>query len=234
MDFIVIVFRTLANPLRLRLLLTVYSEPGLSVEQIARRVGRPVSVVSRHLKQLAQLHLVQPRPTGRFVNYQPPEPGSTRNEMLMGLQRLLQEVLRENRLNSTLSKVWNSTSGAASQPAARLGARGSRTTEPRQPPRSWQDVFDHMVRCFTAYTHLRRLLCLRHALAHGRFNQPKMMSDIGMSANAVMRHMRKLTRRGVTRPGKDADGWELDMTRTGAFQQAVFDLVRKALPKGNG
>jgi len=230
-NLIVSVCRALANRLRLHLLLTVYSSPGLSVAQIADRVGRPISAVSRHLRQLGQYQMVEARPSGRHVYYHPPKPGSTRSEFLTGLQKLLTQTLVAGRLNCTLAQVCNDSEKPSSRPNAASARQGRRRTPVGKVCPGWEPVFQEMIRCFTAYTHLRRLLCLRLMLQGKRLVQAAMRTEIGMSVYAVSRQTRKLTRRGVLRPCKDEDGWELDVQRSRKFQQALFDLVKAALKR---
>jgi len=75
---------------------------------------------------------------------------------------------------------------------------------------TWDAVFDALVAHFTVYTHLRRLLIIRHLARGGPGTLEDLVSSIGMSQDAARRHLAKLHRRGLVRPRSEAPGhWEL-------------------------
>jgi DNA-binding transcriptional ArsR family regulator len=60
--------------------------------------------------------------------------------------------------------------------------------------KGWEE---ELVKLFTTYTHLRRLLILRYLSAHGGTPIATLAEKIGMSPDAAYRHLDKLLRRGV-------------------------------------
>jgi DNA-binding transcriptional ArsR family regulator len=187
MDLIVAVCRALANRTRLRLLRAIHAKPGITVQHLAEEAGLAVAVASKHLHVLRGFHLVAMTPKGRQVQCSPAQPGSTNNKFLQDIQALLAELLGEKKVNLTLSKVWDSAADGG-----------------------WDEVFDALVKLFTAYTHLRRLLILRSLACRKACRLGEISVSVGMSPSAMHRHMDKLRRRGLvaTATGDD-DCWML-------------------------
>ncbi|MFP5334012.1 MAG: ArsR/SmtB family transcription factor [Actinomycetes bacterium] len=67
-DVVVEVFRMLADPTRVRLLLAL-GERELSVNELAELVGKPAPAVSQHLAKLRLARLVQTRREGVKIFY---------------------------------------------------------------------------------------------------------------------------------------------------------------------
>lgn len=169
MDIIVSVCRVLANRQRLSLLRTIYAQPDATVQVLATAIALPIESASKHLKLLANFRLVEARPQGRYVHYNPghPRPGGHPflRDLLAGLPTLLKS-------HCTLAQVCNSGAPAA-------------------------EADEALLKTFTTYTHLRRLLLLRYLLNHGSAAAVELAAEIHMSPTAVHRHMRKLQRRAV-------------------------------------
>lgn len=62
-------FRMLGDPTRLAILRSLMTDGELNVGQIVTATGRGVANVSKHLKQLADGHLLKRRKEGSFVMY---------------------------------------------------------------------------------------------------------------------------------------------------------------------
>ncbi|MBM4047405.1 MAG: helix-turn-helix transcriptional regulator [Planctomycetes bacterium] len=188
MDLIVATFRALANPVRLRLLLLVHSEPGITVHALAERAKILDHAASRHLKVLAEYRLVHTAASGRYVECFPAREGSTSNAFLRDVQRLLRRLLGGEDLNRTPSKVCDLVEASE---------------------RTWDAVFAALMKQFTAYTHLRRLMMVRHLALHRPCGMADLVSGIGMSEDACRRHLDKLERRYLARQAGRGGDWEL-------------------------
>ena len=206
MDLIVTACRALANRNRLRLLRAIHAQPGVTAHALATTTALPAESVSKHLKLLVGLRLVAARPQGRCVHYAPPQPRATSHPFLRDLQFLTQDLFCATPSKSTLGQVWNETpaSGAASEQA--------------------------LMKLFTTYTHLRRLLLLRQLLRHGPCSTAQLIAGVGISNQAVHRQLRKLQRRGaVTVTEKIPVLWQLARPVGCACQRQLLDDVLRAL-----
>ena len=214
MDFTVVLFRALASAARLRLLFLVHSKPSTTVRELAEACGASEQVTSRHLRMLADLGLLDARPSGRAVHLHPPRPEQSRTALSREVVRLVTQVWQRAEGNSTLLRVWNSVAGSEG------GAPGE-----------VEALFQRLVFAFTAYTHLRRLLILRYLADRGATSQERLADEIGMSAPATTRQLAKLHRRGlVTRSGPGAHGpWELAPSPAPPFQRALHAAVMASL-----
>jgi DNA-binding transcriptional ArsR family regulator len=212
MDLIVAACRALANRHRLELLRAIHEQPGLTIQPLAEQTKLALPVVSRHLKLLRELHLVQMTPRGRHVHCAPPRPGSTSSRFLTDLQKLLRWVLGGGDLNSTLSKVCNSD---------RPGHAG------------WPAVYAALIAQFTTFTHLRRLLILRWLAQRPAGRPDELAAAIRMSPPAASRHLDKLRRRGVVQAtGGPAGGWALRDGTGPPAQRRLLAIVLRGLGTG--
>ncbi len=207
MDLIVAVCRALANPSRLALLHVVHTHPEITVQELAHALKVPVDAASKHLKLLGGLHLVRAIPHGRYVKCSPASGSSTTNRFLRHLQVLLKEVMESKDPNRTLAQVCDSV------------------TAP-----SWEAVWKAMEKVFTAYTHLRRLLLLRFVATHGTGGSTEMAENIGLSADALRRHLDKLERRRLLMAtGINEDQWCLAPQTGPAFRRQMLELILREL-----
>lgn len=151
---------------------------------------------------LGNFHLVQAAPSGRYVHYQPARTGPVSNGFLRATLLLLQRTL--NAQNSTPREVWNS------------GAQKEKDEE--------------LVKLFTTYTHLRRLLMLRHLAVKGSASAADLARHVGMSAAATSRHLLKLQRRGVvSAEGPAPHRWQLSTHTAPALRRTMLNIVLRAL-----
>jgi len=214
MDFIVLLCRLLANELRLRIHFAVARSPEIAVTQLADevRVDRPK--VSDHVKLLAEVRLLETRPSGRFVRVSVPTGESVSNALARGSNELLSETWRRMEGNSTRAHVWNW-----------LGISHDPTSK------KWDAVAARMVFFLTGYTHLRRLLIIRHLALHGPATQTQMSQVIRMSPNAASRQLDKLRRRGLMEQVRVDEGtaWQLVRSPGPPFQRRLHELVLSML-----
>jgi DNA-binding transcriptional ArsR family regulator len=220
MDLIITLCRALANPLRLCLLRAAHLRPGITVGDLCEQVGGAQPVVSKHLRTLADLALLDLRPSGRLVHIHPPPRESGRGALIDAISGLLARTWKvSSEGNSTHSNVWN----CLSDPEC-----GS--------PADLAQACQRMVLFFTAYTHLRRLLILRHVAVNGPTSQEALADEIGMSAPAASRQLTKLERRHLVRRA-EVDGqqkWALLPELPAPFQAHLHRLVTEQLVRGAG
>jgi len=209
MNLIVSTCRTLAYPDRLRLLLTVYSTPGITVHELAEALGFSLPLTSHNLKLLASYHLVQTTPSGRYVRCGPPRKDSTANVFLSRIQELLKATLDAGKLNRTLAQVCDSEPDGAGD---------------------WKKAFSALVKHLTAYTHLRRLLILRQLATKGPCSVQELRDAVKMSEDAARRQLDKLVRRGIVRsaPGGE-DKWDLARGEGPEFRKRLLEIVLQAI-----
>jgi len=214
MDFIVLLCRLLANDLRLRIHFIVAGGPGLAISQLGDEMGLDQPKVSDHVKLLADVRLLETRPAGRFVHVSVPSAESVTNTLVRALNGLLLETWKQVRANSTHAHVWNWLALAP---------------EPHLKP--WDAVAARIVFFLTGYTHLRRLLIIRHLALHGPATQTQMCEAIRMSPNAASRQLDKLRRRGLVQEVKiqEATAWRLVDVPEPPFQRRLHALVLDAL-----
>jgi DNA-binding transcriptional ArsR family regulator len=183
MDLIIAVCRTLASRPRLHLLRALYAQPGITVNALAEAVKLPPFSASHHLKLLGSFPFIEAVPSGRQVHYRPAAADHISNNFLRDVQQLLQGVF------------------AARQQAA---------AEPAQPVTHGAEQDEVLMKLFTTYTHLRRLLILRHLALNGACTAAELEQRIGMSPAAMARHLDKLLRRGLVSVAGDAPPtWDL-------------------------
>ena len=211
MDLIVSLFRALANELRLRMFATVHARPGITVSDLGVQLGVPDFLISQHLRVLADMGLLDARPSGRFVHVHPPPATSVRSGLVSSVSQCLAPLLVADRDgNLTPDQVWDS---------------GQHPTCDAAP-----SVFARLIFLFTAYTHLRRLLLLRCLAQKGPTPRDTLTEEIGMSSAAAARQLSKLERRGlVTRTQGTGGTWELVASPGTPAQQALHCLVMDVL-----
>lgn len=177
MEFIVRLFRSLANRERIRILrlLSVFEE--MNVSEIADAIEVVLTAVSGHLKVLAAAGVVWRRRSGRVVNYRLAEHAGN---MVTGTAL---RIVRQ-----TFSKV------AADDP--RKVVRADRSD-------SHTDSDAALFACFTAFTHPRRLQIIRHLVSEGEAAHRELTAKLSMSQRACHRHLGKLERRQFVCSGHD-------------------------------
>lgn len=190
MDYLVRLFRTLANARRLAILRLIASRPDSLVTGIAAELGIPQSKVSAHLKLLFDHGIVEKRPTGACVLTKIGRPRDARHEVLKALRRIIQRLLG----SATLADAGQ----AVCSDEKRL---------------TWDRVYETMCFDFTAYTHLRRLLVLRFLDQQDAATLPRICREIGMSHMAAWRQTDKLIRRGILCEGRAGRTIVVDVCR---------------------
>ena len=207
MDLIVAVCRALANRNRLRLLRVIHAQPGTTAHALATTTALPAESVSKHLKLLGSFHLVSATPQGRYVRYAPPSPRSTSHPFLRDIQALLHGLFGSTQSNSTLGQVWN-----------------------RTPPPLEEAEEELLMKLFTTYTHLRRLLILRYLARSGACTAEQVADSVRMSNPAVNRHLHKLRRRAVVSATEVPPVlWKLARPAGFACRQQLLDSVLRSL-----
>ena len=202
MDLIVAVCRTLASEPRLHLLRAVQSVPDSTVRDLAASTSLSPDIASQQLKLLGRFQFVRSAPRGRYVYYQPANSRDLSNVFLRDMLTFLHQV--PGMRNSTPCKVWNSDE-----------------------QEKWGD---ELIKLFTTYTHLRRLLILRHIARDGACTPADLTEYIGMSLTATSRHLAKLRRRGVVcADGKPPCVWRLNQQVEPTLRRALFKIILRAL-----
>ena len=205
MDLIVAACRTLASRPRLQLLRAIYAQPGITVKVLAEAVKLPPDNTSHHLKLLSGFPFIQAVPSGRCVHYRPAEAEHISNHFFHDLQQLLQDVF------------------ASQQQAA---------AEPGQPARNQAEQDAFLMKLFTTYTHLRRLLILRHLAVNGACTAAVLEQRIGMSPAAMARQLDKLLRRGLVSVVGDAPPtWDLEPKPKSGLCQSLRTVVLRELKR---
>ncbi len=205
MQLIVSACRTLANRLRLRLLRVIHDKPGQPVHVLAAAVKQPPDAVSHQLKLLCDYQFARAAPSGRRVFYHPVASGATSHPFLRGLRELLDEALLAAWKIRTPDKVCEFETGR------------------------WDDS---LLKLFTTYTHLRRLLILRLLDSHGAVTIASVSEQIGMSPDAAYRHLDKLRRRGVVASsGTHPVYWSVVPVTGAALRQRLLACVLRELQR---
>ena len=207
MSLIVTVCRTLASRPRLRLLRAIHAAPKITVSDLATAVAQSPDTVSHHLKLLCDFHFVRAAPSGRHVYYQPVPDLPSAHPFLRGVGRLLRAVCTATHPCSTPVQVWNKADAT-----------------------SWEEVFAALVELFTTYTHLRRLLILKHLAGNGACSAFELAEQVGMSPVATYRQMDKLKRRGVVASSESApELWSIRPHKGPDFRDKLLALVLQEL-----
>ena len=207
MDQIVAACRIVANPSRLALLHVIHTQPWITAQALAMRLGTSGDVVSHDLKLLRTLQLVTTRPRGRYVLCAPATGQNIANRFLRGLRELLYPVLSSSDLRRTLGQVCGPGASA-----------------------SWPAVWEALEKIFTAYTHPRRLLLLRYLVQQKMGTPDTLREALGISADALDRHLDKLQRRGLLQPfGQDPVHWRVSLRSRPPFRRQLWDLIRQEL-----
>ena len=170
MEFIVQLFRALANRTRIRILRLVCVLGELNAASIARALSLRPPGLSAHLRALAGSGLLWRRRSGRFVKYGLAE--RSRHPVVAAALRALHGVF-----------------GALRAESAKRVARADQADSPVS-----SDVA--LFACFTAFTHPRRLQILRYLVRRGPAGLPELVRQLSMSPRACLRHLSKLKRRG--------------------------------------
>ena len=173
MEFIVQIFRALANYSRIRLLRLLCVLGELNASRIAKAASLRPADLSNHLGRLAAVGLVWRRRSGRFVLYRLGE--RSRHRVVAAALRALHNVFRGLRVRDP--------------------RRVADADQARSPVSSDQALFA----CFTAFTHPRRLQILRYLVRQGSAQLLELAGQLSMSARACSRHLDKLERRGFVR-----------------------------------
>lgn len=215
MDLIVAISRTLANPLRLRMLEIAAHQPGLTVGALCAELGSPQPKVSKHLSLLAKMALLDLRPAGRSVHLHPMPNAAPRGSLTNSLNALLARVWAQSRNgNSTHENVWNCL-----------------VVDELDRPTDGEKTRGRMAFWFTAYTHLRRLLILRLLASDGPATQDVLSARLSMSPAAASRQLAKLQRRRLVER-VEAGGrqrWRLAAKPVVPFQAELHRLIMGAL-----
>ena len=197
MEFIVQLFRALANHERIRMLrmLTVFREMIVSNIAEATKAGLPI--VSAHLKVLAAAGLVWRRRSGRYVGYRLAERAG--NPVTAIALRTIREAFRSVAHDKPRSVA------IADQPDSSAASDAA------------------LFACFTAFTHPRRLqiidlLCRQDAAAVAELTRV-----LSMSRRACHRHLEKLERRGIVAHATEGHGTVYALTEgEGPLQQGIL------------
>ena len=204
MEFIVQLFRALANRERIRVLRLITVCGETSVSQIAEAMQMPGNLISAHLKVLAAAGLVWRRRSGRTVGYHLAEHAGN---LVTGA------VLR------MLPHTFSTVTDEDPKKIAANGQSGS-------PTRSDTALFAF----FTAFTHPRRLQILRLLAQQRGAPLAELRTALSMSLSACIRHVTKLERRGlVAREMDDRKVTYVLKDVDGMVQKAVFRAVREHL-----
>jgi len=195
-------FRALANRSRIRILrlLTVVGERTVSQIEDATRLRQ--STVSDHLRILAGAGLVWRRRSGRAVFYRLAEkPGNPVTRSALGL---LRDVF------------------------GRVSSREPRDVVDSDQVQSSDSSDVVLFAYFTSFTHPRRLQIIRFLLSRGTGRVVDMTEELGMSTQACLRHLHKLSRRGLVRESRSERrrGWTLstpDAPKFAALLAAVTE-----------
>jgi DNA-binding transcriptional ArsR family regulator len=94
---------------------------------------------------------------------------------------------------------------------------------------SWEAVYEALVKMFTAYTHLRRLMLLRYLARRGACSVEQLCEQLKMSTAAAHRHLRKLRRRALVGPTNKALLWSFAPPTQLSGQQQLLNCVVRAL-----
>jgi len=139
-DFIVRLFRVLANTNRLAILRFIIRHPEATVANITQELEMEQPAVSSSLEHLAEHGLVDKRPAGTYVLTKLGRPGSARHPVLKRILQLLPKLYDLDDVRQARELV------------------GSDASSP-----TWAEI--HAAASFelTAYAHLRRLLILTRA-----------------------------------------------------------------------
>ncbi len=202
MDLIVAACRVLANRHRLHLLQAVFTHPNSHVAALAANVGLPPDIASQQLKLLGSFHFIHARPKGRYVLHQTARPDDVSSPFLRDVLALLQRALAHKAL--TPCGAWQTES---------------------QQKRDYE-----LIRTFTTYTHLRRLVILRNLAARTNCTALELGQLVHMSPAATRRHLEKLKRRGVVRSdGETTDSWRLEHQMEGVLPRDMLRIILRAL-----
>lgn len=202
MDLVVAACRALANRSRLHLLRALQQHPGTTVKGLAKIVGLVPDFASQQLKLLVNYHFVQAVPRGRRVLYHPAKPLYVSNQFLRETLALVHQTMGKPIL--TPGETWDSE--------------------------SQKKADADMIKVFTTYTHLRRLLVLRYLAIKGPSSPVDLMTQVGMSRAAVHRHLTKLQRRGVLiNVDSKSHLWRMATKPSAMMQRKMLGIVLRAL-----
>ena len=204
MEFIVQLFRALANHTRIRVLRLLAVLGEMTVSQLAEAVALESSLVSGHLRVLAAAGLVWRRRSGRAVAYRLAERAG--NPVTAAALEVLQQVFRAIRATDPKRIALADQTGSPTSSDAALFA------------------------CFTAFTHPRRLQILRHLAHHGAASPAELATCLSMSMCACLRHLAKLERRGVLRRRTRRRRTRCSLAQgSGAVHRTLVTAVREYL-----
>ena len=209
MEFLVRLFRALANRRRiavLRLLCVLGETP---VAEIAEATSLGMTIVSGHLALLAGVGLLWRRRSGRTVYYLLAQ--SPGHPVTAAVLRVLTQIFRNVNAETPKAIVRATRADPTSESDAALFAT------------------------FTAFTHPRRLQLLRHLALGNSPTRWEASAALSMSPPAALRHIEKLERRGLIRRRKTGRRLEYRLARPGgrparALLRAVLDEIRTGAP----
>ena len=182
MDFIVRLFRVLANTNRLAILRFIIRHPESMVATIAEELEMKQPALSNSLKHLSEHGLVDKRPAGTYVLTRLGRPASARHPVLKRVLQLLPNLYGSADVQQVCELAGSNTSGP-----------------------TWTEIHAAASFEFTAYTHLRRLLILRFLAERGSTSLDEIRAVVGMSRVAVRRHVDKLVRRNLVRGSEEGE-----------------------------
>lgn len=171
MEFIVQLFRALANHERIKILRLLAVLGEMTVSDIAEALELALPLVSGHLKVLSAAGLVWRRRSGRSVAYRLAERAG--NTVTMTALRTLLEAFRG------IAKDKPRTVATADQVDSAVTSDAA------------------LFACFTAFTHPRRLQIIGALSRQKAASAVELSASLSMSRRASERHLEKLERRQV-------------------------------------
>ena len=197
-EYLVQLFRALANHNRIRILRLLCVLGERDVSTIARATGLALPLASDHLRILTAAGLTWRRRSGRRVYYRPAE--QPRNAVVAAVW-------------TGLGRAFSSVRRAEPETVARAGQAHSRTRSDRA-----------LFACFTAFTHPRRLQILWYMSDRRTAALEDLGTQLSMSPRACLRHIDKLERRGLLR--RKAMGQRTAYALTGGNNPLTNKLLR--------
>ncbi len=210
-EIIVRLARAIASRPRLRLLSLLARRESLPPTRLAAELRLPLNVVSLHLRALVTAGLISRRKSGTWCHYRAESPYDE-TTVSGSCMTWLREILPfPERLLESLGLH-----------EARQNVNGPEVELHRL-------VFE----AATAFTDLRRIQILRYLSQKGRAAGLQLEESLGMSPQALSRHMRKLARRGYVRTRRQGRvvHYELSPTDKTAVHARMFAIVRSTWDK---
>ena len=204
MEFIVQLFRALANRERIRILRLVSVLGEMNVSAIAQATRLELSLVSAHLRILSAAGLVWRRRSGRTVGYRPAERAG--NPVTTAALRSIQSAFR-----------------SVHDRKPEVVANADATDSPTE-----SDVA--LFACFTAFTHPRRLQIIRRVAQKDAASLTELATGLSMCPRSCLSHLAKLERRGFIRRRVTGHRTAYALCKgEGTMQRALLEAVRAYL-----